>query len=235
MSFRNIRSFLLTTLLLLLLSKVNSAPCFGKLNYTFTFEEVCFKTIFYGTTGFALREYSGTALGSTLVTYNASASITTYQEALMLTTFYVFEYFTGGGNALNKSLINARTVPLLLRPPTPQNNEWLATMALSPSKYPSKSNPPVPIPGPSGVILKTISDGSAPIQIAVQRADLTQDPQPSDFDTLCSQLQANVKVQLPNWKIDETSEYTYSHARYYTEIFFGSYWTCECWARVSKV
>ena len=235
MSIPTIRFFLLSSLMFLILSKVNSSPCFGKLNYTFPLEEVCYTTIFNGTNGFSLREYSGNALGSTLVTYNASDSITTYQEALMLTTFYVIEYFTGGGNALNKSLINDRTVPLLLRPPTNQNNEWLATMALSPSKYPSKSHPPLPIPGPSGVILKKVSDGSAPIQIAVQRADLSQDPQPSDFDTLCSKLQASVKVQLPNWKIDETSEYTYSHARYYTEIFFGSYWTCECWARVSKV
>jgi hypothetical protein len=211
-----------------------AAPCYGKLNYTFPFEEVCYQTIFNGTNGLSLREYSGASLEATLVTYNASASITTYQEALTLTTFYIIEYLIGGGNVQNKSLLEARTVPLVLRPPTTDNNDWLAFMALAPSKFPPKSHPPSPVPS-YGVVLKPFGNkGSTPVTLAVQRADLTQDPQPSDFDDLCKKIESGIKSQLPTWKIDAASPYTYSHARYYTEIFFGSYWTCECVAEVVK-
>ena len=212
-------------------TSLQSAPCYGKLNFTFPFEEVCYKTVFNGTNGLSLREYDGAELETTLITNNASSSITTYQEALTLTTFYVIEYLVGEFNVQNKSLLNARTVPLVLRPPTAENNEWLSFMALAPSKFPPKSNPPKPTEH-SGVVLKPL--GSSPVTLAVLRADLTQDPQPSDFDTLCKKLEAGVKSQLPAWKIDSSSPFTFSHARYYTEIFFGSYWTCECWAAVSK-
>ena len=67
------------------------APCYGTLNSTFRYEEACYKVLHSGTGGLSLREYSAATArgGVTLVTYNASSSITIYQEALEETGYYV--------------------------------------------------------------------------------------------------------------------------------------------------
>jgi hypothetical protein len=71
------------------LAAAAAAPCFGVLNATFPFEEVCFKLLKGGEGGLQLREYPASASnqgGVTLVAYNASAAITVYQEALEMHT-----------------------------------------------------------------------------------------------------------------------------------------------------
>lgn len=222
-------SAILTFLSVASTSGLASAPrCQGLLNATFPFEEVCYDTIFNGTEGLSLRAYKGANSEASLVTYNASATITVYQEALELTTFYVISYFTGEGNAKNESLTYARTVPLVLRPPTPSHNFWASHMAIAPSHFPPGSKPPKPAYGSE---LLPMGD----VTLAVLHATLNFSPEPSDFDALCAKTVAAVKAQLPAWKIDAASPYSPSHARFDSYEFFDGPFDIECWYAVSKV
>jgi hypothetical protein len=212
----------------------SAAPCIGRFNQTVPFEEVCYKVLFNGTEALQLREYvAGAGAAATLVTYNASNEITVYQEALEMTAFYVIDYFIGPSNALNKSILTARTVPFALRPPTAHNAGWLGFMAAAPSKYPPGSAPPKPL---DDIELAPLggSGGKEALLLAVQGAVLYSTPQPSDFDTLCASLRSGVAKQLPGYTVDETSIYTPTHARFYGMNFFGGTFEVECWVGVKK-
>ena len=188
-----------------------------------------------GTGGLSLREYPAAAArgGVTLVTYNASAAITIYQEALTEVSFYVIEYFVGPANARNESLLASRTVPLALRPPTPQHNEWLGFMALAPSEWPAGKTPPAATYGAQLLPLGMSGPKAGPVLLAVQRATSSGSPQPSDFDALCAKLAAGIKAQLPGYELDATSPFTPTHARYYSYMWLGPY-DYECWSGVVK-
>jgi hypothetical protein len=210
--------------------------CLGVLNSTFAFEEACFTLLHNGTGGLSLREYSAAAArgGVTLITYNASSAITVYQEALEETGYYVIEYFVGPVNARNESLLSSRTVPLALRPPTPQHDGWLGFMALAPSRWPAGKTPPAPIYGAE--LLPLGLGGAAaggPLLLAVQRATSESSPQPADFDALCTELAAGVKKQLPGYEVDAASPFTFTHARYYGFAWLGPF-DLECWCGVVK-
>lgn len=216
----------------LLASAAAAAPCFGRLNETFPFEEVCYETIVNGTDGLELREYAaGAGAAATLVTFNASSAITTYQEALELTSFYVIDYFIGPGNALNKSLLSSRTVPLSLRPPSAANPSWRAAMALAPSHWPAGKTPPKP---GYGIELLPLGSGGGKqaVRLAVQRASSSQSPQPADFDALCARLRAAVAAQLPAYAVDDASPFSPTHARYFGFEYFGDLYEFECWMGV---
>lgn len=206
-----------------------AAPCFGRLNETVKFEEVCYVSLFNGTDGLQLREYAGDSASATLVSFNASSSITSYEEALELTTFYVIEYFVGPGNAQNKSLLSSRTVPLSLRPPSAANPAWRATMALAPSHWPAGKAPPKP---GYGIELQPLGGGKQTVLLAVQRASSAQSPQPADFDALCARLRTAVGAQLPKYAIDDDSPFSPTHARYYGFEYYGTF-EYECWLGVT--
>lgn len=211
-------------------------PCYGHLNHTYRFEEVCFSLLHNGTGGLSLRSYpAAAASGVTLVAYDASSAITTYQEALMLTAFYVLEFFNSTGNAAGENLEASRTVPILLRPPTPAHDGWRGSMALAPSLWPAGGGKKPPAPK-YGTALVPLGMGSpaGPLLVAVQRATSDAVPQPADFDALCAKLEAAVKAQLPGYKVDAASPYTPSHARYYGYLFFEGPFDYECWAGVTK-
>ena len=148
----------------------------------------------------------------------------------METSFYVLEYFIGPGNALNKSLLSSRTVPLTLRPPSAANPAWRGAMALAPSLWPAGKTPPQPA---YGVELLPFG-GKRPVLLAVQRASTSQSPQPSDFDALCAGLRAAVASQLPAYAVDEASPFTPTHARYFGFEFYGEAFEYECWLGVEK-
>ena len=155
------------------------------------FETVCYRTLANASGGLlTVREYKDADADAFLVSYSAPSSITTYQEALMLTSFYVISYFT------NHSLASSRTVPLTLRPPTPAHDEWVAGMALAPSNWPPASHPPP-------AIYDTVVAPLGAFTFASLRAVVQQSPQPSDFDALCVQLRAGVQQELPAWRVDE--------------------------------
>ena len=214
-----------------------AAPCYGRLNATFRFEEPCFEVLHNGTGGLSLREYPAAEAargGVSLVAYNASASITTYQEALEMTGYYVIEYFVGPGNARNESLLASRTVPLALRPPTPEHNEWLGWMALAPSKWPAGKTPPAPT---YGIELLPLGMGAAaadPLLVAVLRVSSSESPQPSDFDAACAKLEAGVAAQLPGYAVSKASPFTPTHARYFGYEFYEGPFDFECWVGVVK-
>lgn len=214
-------------------------PCYGVFDATRPLEEACFTVLQNGTGGLQLREYdaASAAGGVTLATYSVPAAVTVYQEALEMATYYVIGYFTrtGATNDKNASLLTSRTVPLALRPPSPEHNAWLGFMALAPSVWPPGGSPAPPAPT-YGVTLEPLGlrgGGAAPLALAVQRATSSSEPQPSDFDALCAALRAGVAAQLPGWAVDAASPYTYTHAR-----FFGFTWTgpydYECIAGVTK-
>ena len=167
----------------------------------------------------SVRAYTGASAKAFAVSYPAPATITTYQEALELASFYIIEYF------VNKSIADARTVPLTLRPPTPAHNEWVAQMALAPSRWPPGSKPPPPPYAPTAV---------GPLgaeTLAALRVTMQQSPQPSDFDALCARLRAAVPKELPAWKVDEASPVSPTHARYDGSDWEGP-WLIECWVGV---
>ena len=198
-------------------------PCFDTLNGQ-PFETVCHKTLANASAAggglLAVRAYAGASAKAFSVSAAASGSITVYQEALELTTFSVIEYF------LNRSVgADARTVPLTLRPPTPHHDEWLAQMALAPSRWPPGSTPPAP---PYATI-KVAPLGD--VTLAALRVTVQESPQPADFDALCARLRAAVPKELPAWTVDEASPVSPTHARYNGRDWTGP-WLIECWLGV---
>lgn len=194
-------------------------PCFGSLNGA-PFETVCYRLLANASGGLlTVREYAGADADARLVTFAAPATVTTYQEALLMTAFYVIDYFT------NHSLLSSRTVPITLRPPTSaQNSDWIGQMALAPSKWPPAAKPPAP-DAPTALVPR------GRLTLASLRATFQQSPQPSDFDDLCKRLRAAVPTELPAWTVDEASPVSPTHARYFSEDFTGP-WECECWVGV---
>jgi len=159
------------------------------------------------------------------VEMNASATITTYQEALIMTSFYIIDYFEGQGNSLNKSLLSSRTVPYTLHPPTSSRNFWLGRMALAPSKWPAHSAPPGAIPP---VDLAPLGKGNT-FLLASLRKQFQEYPQPSDFETLCASLTSSLG-QL-GATLDPDSVYSPSHAYYFGEGNLNAF-DSECWVGV---
>lgn len=214
-------------LALLLLHVSSAARCLGRLNLTFPFEEVCYDTIYNSSSGLMLRSYAGANAAASLVSFNVS-STEIYQEALVMSTFYVISYFAGEGNKKNESLKAARTVPLVLRPPTRSHNLWVSHMALAPSRFPPGSKAPAP---GWDITLRPMGD----VTLAVLHATVNLSPQPADFDALCSKVEAEVKEQLPAWTIDPDSPYSPSHARFFSYEFYDGPFDIECWWGVKKV
>ena len=220
-SIINIINMRLGGAILLLLPVNAKQPCYDSFNGDTRLETVCYQILANGTTpGLSVRSYAGADAAALVVYSNASSSITTYQEALMLTSFYVIDYFT------SHNLTASRTVPLTLRPPTPVHDAWLGQMALAPSRWPPGSKPPRGEVAPLG-------GGAAEVTLAVFRVVMQQPPQPSDFDALCAKLEAAVKAELPGFKVDSASPFSPTHARYSGELWDGP-WLIECWVGVEK-
>lgn len=164
-----------------------------------------------------------------MVQSNASAAITTYQEALTLTGFYIIEYFEGPGNAANRSLLSSRTVPLTLHPPTPDRNFWLGRMALAPSQWPPHSHPPA-ASGSAGTLgLAPLGRGA--FLLASLRQQFQQTPQPSDLEALCASLTSS--LGLLGAALDPDSLYSPTHAYYFGRADILEYYDAECWLGVT--
>ncbi len=116
-------------------SAPSAAPCYGPFNHTFKLETPCFKVL-AAAGDLSVREFVGGRL-VTLVEKAIASSVTVYQEAVTIGTYDVLAYFLGALNSRNESLLASRTVPLVVRPPTPQHDDWLVRMALAPSLWPA--------------------------------------------------------------------------------------------------
>lgn len=206
-------------------------PCKAPFNNATLLETPCYAVVRSapGPAGGALelRRYAGAE--ATVVQSNASAAITTYQEALEMTGFYILYYFTGPGNARNESLLASRTVPLTLHPPTPARNFWLGRMALAPSQWPAHSHPP-PVSA-SGGTLSLAPLGRGEVLVASLHQQFTQTPQPSDYEALCASLASS--LGLLGAVLDPDSVYSPTHAYYAGRADIVDYYDAECWLGVT--
>ncbi len=142
-----------------------------------------------------------------------------------MAAYYVLGFFTGLTNAANRSLLQARTVPLVLRTNTGASPGWVGIMVAAPSLYPT----PAGLPAPTyGVKLEAVL-GSGALRIASLRQQFQASPQPEDFEAVCQRLSANL-AQL-GIRVDAASTLTPSHAYYFSEEWTGP-WDFECWMAV---
>jgi hypothetical protein len=212
------------TPLAFLLSIAIAKPCYDTFNGA-PFETVCARVVANASASGGLlevREFVGASAEAYAVTVTVPASVTTYQEALMMGAFYVIDYFTAHG------LAASRTVPFTLRPPTPAGGPWLARMALAPSAWPP-GGPAPPAPNASNIMLAPLGRAT----FATLRVVAQQPPQPSDFDALCASLRAALQKELPAWRVDEASPITPTHARFDGELWTGP-WEIECQVGVAR-
>jgi hypothetical protein len=210
--------------------------CLGEFNGQ-PLEEVCFTTLLNSTTtdGLSVREYSSSLAASTkLVSFNVTSLYpdATYDAALTFATFGVIEYFLGGFNKQKKNLLDARTVPFLLLPPTAGG--FVGRMALAPSKFPSAmSKVPEPLDNVTIVSLDT-----QPLLLAVQRhVSKTAGPTGSQFAANCEQAVLAITAgALPGYSIDSTSPFAEGvYAFYYgRDAPSGGPFVSECWLGIVK-
>jgi hypothetical protein len=217
-------------------SKDASTPCFGEFNGQ-PLEEVCYTTLLNSSTtpGLSVREYTTSLAASTkLVSFNVTSLYpdATYDAALTFATFGVIEYFLGGFNKQKKNLLDARTVPFLLLPPTA--NGYVGRMALAPSKFPSAmSKVPEPLDNVTIVPLDT-----QPLLLAVQRhVSTTSGPTGSQFAANCEKaVTAIAGGALPGYSIDSTSSFAKGVFAFYygRDAPQSGPFVTECWIGIVK-
>ena len=193
---------------------------------TFQRETPCFKVL-AAAGDLSVREFVGGRL-VTLVEKALPSSITVYQEAETIGTYDVLAYFMGYYNAKNESLLASRTVPLVVRPPTPQHDDWVVRMALAPSQWPAARARVPPKPG-NNLTLAPLGSGL----VAVQYKLFELSPQPEDLAALCKALGANLAA-LGGWAVDAASPATFSYAFYSGWKYYNGPWDVECWAGVVR-
>ena len=201
-----------------------AAPCYGPFNHTYKLETPCFKVL-ASSGDLSVREFVD-GKHVTLVEKTISSSVTVFQEAFTIGTFDVLAYFTGELNAKNDSLLSSRTVPLVVRLPASQHDDWAVHMALAPSLWPAARTRIPPIPN-NNISLVPIT--SAPIAVQYKLFELC--PQPEDLAALCKTLDANLAA-LGGWTVDASSPVTYSYASYNGYTYYDGPWDAECWAGV---
>ena len=148
--------------------------------FTKTVESPCFTTAGSLPHGVSVRIYDAAVdNGATVVTSSVSAALQPWQDGLEVSANYLFEYFTGPGNAAGANLTAYRTAPLMFRPArgnTSSGQPWSAAMVLQPSAWPATSKPPSPAKG----FVELAAFG--PLQLAVLHRILKSPPSESDFE-----------------------------------------------------
>lgn len=213
---------LLTTLLAFALAALAvGAPCYRMLDGDTVFETPCTTVLADDGRGMQVREFAGDA---TLVTFSTPSSFT-YEQGLTETADLVICYFTGECNLNSTSLVNARTVPLTLRPPTKSFSLYEGGMAVAPSKWPRTANFPVASYGDALVNL----NGT----IGALVGHFSAVPTEADFDALCSELAKGLPTL--GYRVLTRSHFSPTHARYYSENKANDLpWDAECWLGVAK-
>ena len=205
-------------------------PCHASFNNETQLETPCYAVVRRASApsggALELRRYAGAA--ATVVEYNLSASVTTYQEALNIAGFYVIAYFQGD-NQQNKSLLASRTVPFTLHPPSATRDFWLGRMALAPSQWPAHSQPPATNENNGTPSLAALGKGA--FLVASLRKSFQETPQPSDLDELCASL--NSSLGLLGGALDPASVYSPTHAYYFGRADILNSYDAECWLGVT--
>jgi hypothetical protein len=196
------------------------APCFGKLDGDTIFETPCTSILADDGRGMQVREFSGDA---TLVTYAAPPSYS-YDEGLQDTADLIICYFTGECNENATNLLDARTVPLTLRPSTKSFNFYEGGMAIAPSKWPRNASFPV---ATYGDMLGNLNG-----TIGVLVGHFPQVPTEANFDSLCSELAKGLPAL--GFRVLPHSHFSPTHARYYSQNKANDLpWDAECWLGVA--
>jgi hypothetical protein len=197
------------------------APCFAMLDGDTPLETPCYAVLFEDGEGLEVRQYTG---GATLVT-DAQPGNSSYDSALTETATFVILYFTGEANEQGENLLASRTVPLFLSTPTASNGgAFVGGMAIAPSTWPANTSFPTPTYGNQLTPLNAT--------VASLHAQFPQAPGEADFEGVCAELAARLKV-VGGWRVLPASPFTPTHARYYSENKGNTLpWEGECWMGV---
>ena len=209
-------------------SSASSACHFPYNAMTATLDSVCFTTLANGS-DFSIRKYSSAGDGgASIVGYNVSVDVTTYQEAFNLGTFAVLDYFMGS-NTKNISLAASRTTPLILRPSHPKSKTpWFVQMAIAPGTV---AHPPGPLYGVT--ISPLVPSNDTPLRVAARHERLNSSPQPSDFDACVALLVESLR-QSTSWRFDASSPASPSHAYFTGRDDYTGPFDIECWVGVQS-
>jgi hypothetical protein len=197
--------------------------------FTKSVESPCFTTAGSLPRGVSVRNYDAAVdNGATVVTSSVSAALQPWQDGLEISTGYVFEYFTGNGNAAGADLTAYLTAPLMFQPArgnTSSAQPWSAAMVLQPSKWPATSKPPSPAKG----FVELAAFG--PIQLAVLHRILKAPPSESDFEACDVELR-KVVAASGQWTVDAEDLHTPTFAFYFPrddEPPTKGPYNIECW------
>lgn len=202
--------------------------CTDLLDNVTEFETLCYSMLSTDEDGLQIRLYNVTS-HATAVSYTiAIPPAIVYQQAETEGAFFTLGYFVGYVNSKNQSLLNARTVPLMLRPPynsNPNHDSWISSMVVAPSVFPT----PAKLPRPTyNVSLSPVPEG---LYLASQRITFQSTPQPADFNNTCAILYR--KLAKRGVEVDLASPYTPTHAVYYTrDLVEEQAYTFECWVGI---
>jgi hypothetical protein len=186
-------------------------------------------------TGCEIREYLSLE-PTPVVTARADLpnAVGSLDEAVLNGVEFILCYFEGACSTTHVNVFDARTVPVLLRPPQKGGDriawqiDWpIAASAVAVQPYPAA----VP-PGESGVVIKPFGTPAAPVLVAVQTCFApARLPTQADFTACEAELLLNV-AGLPGWEIT-AGLYTPTYA-YYTgqNSEAGQDFPLEVWASV---
>ena len=198
--------------------------------FTRAIESPCFASKGALGSGVTVRSYAvATDNGATVVSSNVSAAEQPWANGLEIAAEYVFDYFTGNGNAGNVNLTAFVTAPLMFRPATDMR-PWRADMVLQPSAWPAKSHPPRPARG--FVALSAFG----PLEVAVLHRVIKTPPVQADFEACDAALRAVVSSSS-SWAVNTLGLNTPTFAFYFPRddgiLPSSSPYNIECWVEVS--
>jgi hypothetical protein len=203
--------------------------------FTKAVESPCFLVAAKLSGGVTVRVYDAAHdNGATLVSANVSAAEQPWSNGLEVAANYMFDYFTGQGNAAGANLTAYLTAPLMFRPArgkTPESAPWFAEMVLAPSAWGPSSQPPRAANG-----FVVLQQPWAPLQVAVLHRTFKGPPGEAQFLECDAALRAVVSAPGSGYAVDEGSAHTPTFAFYFPRddmppIPSGPF-DIECWVAV---
>jgi hypothetical protein len=203
--------------------------------FTRAIESPCFSVAATLPGGVAVRVYDAAVdNGATLVSANVSAAEQPWQNGLEIAANYMFDYFTGMGNAKGANLTAYLTAPLMFRPArgtSPASPPWFVDMVLQPSAWGPKSRPPGPARG-----FVQLEQPWARLQVAVLHRSFKGPPGEAQFEACDAALRGVVADPSSGYAVDTASPHTPTYAFYFPRDdeppFPPGPYDIECWVAV---
>ena len=196
-------------------------PCYNPI--VPDFESMCSETVF--TSGdISIKQY-GLPKTETLVVGQVSGN-QFYVDALPVGIQYIINYFAGN-NDERRSILNARTVPITVRPPTPGvRTTWTFAMMASTALFPN----PILLPTPLLPTQPLATFGSHLFAVIKFKTDIR--PYDKDFILACDNLIAALPPQYTVLNTSQSS-WTPTWALYNNQSTTANF-TNECWLEVAS-